>query len=94
MLADAEVVTVMAEALAAIGLPEFTIRISHRRVLECIGRAAGVPPELASRLYRAVDKLDKVGPDGVVREMAANGIAEPVARRVIDLTTRTGPPRR
>jgi histidyl-tRNA synthetase len=92
MLADAEVVTVMAEALAAIGLPEFTIRISHRRVLECIGRAAGVPPELASRLYRAVDKLDKVGPDGVVREMAANGIAEPVARRVIDLTTRTGPP--
>ena len=92
ILADVEVVAVMAEALAAIGLPEFTIRISDRRVLESIGRAVGVPAELASSLYRAVDKLDKVGPDGVVREMTVHDIPEPVARRVIDMTTRTGPP--
>ncbi|CAA9535911.1 MAG: Histidyl-tRNA synthetase [uncultured Thermomicrobiales bacterium] len=92
MLADAEVVAVMAEALAAVGLPEFTIRISHRRLLECIGLAAGVPAERASSLYRAVDKLDKIGRDGVVREMVAYEIPEASARRVLDLVAATGAP--
>ncbi len=90
MLADAEVVTVMAEALAAVGLPEFTIRISHRRLLESIGLAAGVAAERATSLYRAVDKLDKIGPDGVVREMVAYDIPESAARRVLELVTATG----
>ncbi len=92
MLADAEVVAIMAEALTAVGLPEFTIRISHRRLLESIGRAAGVPAERATSLYRAVDKLDKIGPEGVVREMVAYDIPEAAARRVLELATTTGAP--
>jgi len=92
MLADAEVVSIMAEALAAVGLPEFTIRISHRRLLEGVGRAAGVPADLATSLYRAVDKLDKIGPEGVVGEMVAYGIPEAAARRVLELSGATGAP--
>src|SRR3712207_140466 len=68
-LADAEVIAVMAEALAAVGLPNFTIRISHRKLLEGIGRAAGVPEEAATTLYRSIDKLDKIGPGRVRQEM-------------------------
>src|SRR3712207_2312987 len=71
MLADAEIVAIMAEALAAVGLPNYTIHVSHRKLLESLGRAAGVADEQAAGLYRAIDKLDKIGPVGVAREMAA-----------------------
>src|SRR3712207_5022407 len=53
-LADAEVIAIMAEALQGVGIPGFTIRISHRRLLESLGLAAGVPAEQATVLYRAI----------------------------------------
>jgi histidyl-tRNA synthetase len=91
-LADAEVIAIMAEALEEIGIPEFTIRISHRRLLESLGRAAGVGDEQATVLYRAIDKLDKIGPDGVARELADAGVAWDHASRVLDLVTKQGEP--
>ena len=93
MLADAEVVTIMAEALTAVGLPNFTIRISHRKLLASLGQAAGVPDDAAGTLYRVVDKLDKIGPEGVARELVASGLSEDVAQRVLDSVTATGAPR-
>jgi histidyl-tRNA synthetase len=91
-LADAEVIAIMAEALEAIGIPEFTIRISHRRLLESLGRAAGVGEEQATALYRAIDKLDKIGRDGVVRELTEAGLSAEQALRVLDLVTMQGEP--
>jgi histidyl-tRNA synthetase len=91
-IADAEVITIMAEALEAIGVPEFVIKISHRRLLESIGLAAGVAPEQATALYRAIDKLDKIGRDGVTRELAEAGLTSEQGERVLDLVTRTGRP--
>lgn len=90
MLADAEVIAVLAESLATVGLPNVSIAISHRRLLECVGRAAGVPEALAGGLYRAIDKLDKIGPDGVAREMAAAGIEPSTAERVLALVIAPG----
>ena len=91
-IADAEVITIMAEALEAIGVPEFVIRISHRRLLESIGLAVGVPPEQATSLYRAIDKLDKIGHEGVAVELAEAGLSREQADRVLGLVTRTGSP--
>ena len=92
VLADAEVIAIMAEALEAVGLPEFVIRISHRRLLESLGRAAGIPEPQSTALYRAVDKLDKVGAEGVARELVEAGVTPEQARRVIALVTRRGEP--
>jgi histidyl-tRNA synthetase len=92
VLADAEVIAIMAEALRAIAIPEFTIRISHRRLLESLGRAAGVAPEQAGSLYRAIDKLDKIGPAGVERELAAAGLTAEQASEVLALVTMPGEP--
>lgn len=91
-IADAEVIAIMAEALEAIGVPEFVIRISHRRLLESIGLAAGVPAEQATALYRAIDKLDKIGREGVANELSDAGLNPAQAARVLDLVTRTGSP--
>jgi histidyl-tRNA synthetase len=91
-LADAEVIAIMAEALEAVGIPEFTIRISHRRLLESLGRAAGVSDAQAVALYRAIDKLDKIGREGVARELAEMGLAPEHAERLLDLVTKQGDP--
>lgn len=92
MVADAEVVTIMAEALTAVGLPKFTIHISHRRLLESIGLAAGVPESQAGTIYRAVDKLAKIGREGVRRELTDGGIEGEAADRVLTSVTMDGSP--
>lgn len=91
-LADAEVIAIMAEALSAIGLPEFVIRISHRRLLQGIGAAAGVPEAQAVSLYRAIDKIDKIGAEGVMKELAASGISEEQSTRILELVGLYGEP--
>jgi histidyl-tRNA synthetase len=92
MVADAEVVAILAEALTAVGLPNFTIRISHRRLLESVALGSGVPAAQAATIYRAVDKLDKIGRSGVRRELRDAEIEETAAERVLDTVTATGTP--
>jgi histidyl-tRNA synthetase len=91
-LADAEVIAIMAEVLEALGLPEFTIRISHRRLLERLGRAAGVPDAQAAALYRSIDKLDKIGSEGVAKELREAGISDAQAQEILALVTMRGDP--
>lgn len=74
MVADAEIISVLVDALTAVGLDHSVVHISHRRLLERIAVAAGVPDEQAAVVYRSVDKLDKIGADGVKTEMIENGI--------------------
>ena len=67
--ADAEGCAMLAEALEAAGLArgDYVIRINDRKVLDGVLEAAGVPEDEAVRatVLRAVDKLDRLGPEGV-----------------------------
>ncbi len=74
MLADAEIVTLIDEVLTRLGFQEFTIAINNRKVLDGIGEYAGVPESLQAGLYRSIDKLDKIGLDGVRQELLMVGI--------------------
>lgn len=90
MIADAEAISIAAEALAAVGLSNFVIHISHRRLLEAIALSAGVPSELAGSVFRSIDKLDKIGANGVRSELLAAGIEEAAAGRLLDAVVETG----
>ena len=92
MIADAEAVSIAAEAMTAVGLPNFVIQISHRRLLEGIAVTSGVAPDLAGTVYRSVDKLAKIGANGVLKELTAGGVSEDAARAVIDRVTQEGSP--
>jgi len=61
MLANAEVVAIAYEVLVTLGFTEFTVNINNRKLLDGIGKYAGVPESLQSGLYRSIDKLDKIG---------------------------------
>ena len=92
MLADAEVVAVMAESLAALGLPKATIRVSHRVLLSALGRSVGVADHQADSIYRSVDKLDKIGRAGVAQELATLGVLPEVAAQLLHLVHETSEP--
>lgn len=90
MTADAEIISVLTDGLAAVGLDNSTVQISHRRILERIAVASGVPELQAATVYRSVDKLDKIGADGVRTEMIEGGIESAAADRVLDTISLTG----
>ncbi len=90
-LADAEAIAVMAEALAAIGLPQATIKINHRKILTALALLSGVDAARAGGVYRAIDRLDKVGADGVSRELIGLGVEPRSAAEILALVTKTGP---
>jgi len=66
--ADAEIIAMAAEGLGAAGLPPsaFIIKINNRKLLNGLLATAGVTSEAQKLVVlRAVDKLDRLGPDGV-----------------------------
>jgi histidyl-tRNA synthetase len=89
MTADAEAISIAAEALTAVGLPNYAIHISHRRLLEGIALSAGVQPDAAGTVYRAVDKLAKIGTTGVHVELIDAGIDGDAATKLLDAVTAT-----
>jgi len=68
VLADAEILMAMDEALRALGL-EFRIRYSSRKLLNTILRWAGVPSERGMDTMRVLDKFDKIGLADLLREL-------------------------
>lgn len=85
MLADAEVLAILGEAMQRLGFTGYRVLINNRKLLSGIARSAGVAPEQAGTIFRAIDKLDKIGREGVRAEMVRNGIDEAVAERALDL---------
>ncbi len=73
VLAEAELIEATSEALAAIGLTGTTIRLSDRRFLAALAADSGVPPEEYDAFFITLDKLDKIGWDGVQAELAELG---------------------
>jgi len=69
--ADAEMCMMMADVMEALGIPrgQYVIRVNNRKVLDGVLEAIGLGgPENAGRrltVLRAIDKLDKLGPEGV-----------------------------
>jgi histidyl-tRNA synthetase len=60
MIPDAEVLKIATDVFDSLGWESYTIKINHRKVLDGIFKAAGVPEDLIRPISSAVDKLDKV----------------------------------
>jgi len=71
---EAELCAAVSDALIELGFSDFVIRINHRQLLTALLGAAGVPADKHGDALVAIDKLDKIGADGVTREFAQRGI--------------------
>ncbi|MBC7224122.1 MAG: histidine--tRNA ligase family protein, partial [Anaerolineae bacterium] len=93
MRADAEVIHLIYEVLHRLGFRAFTIHINHRKLITGLGQFAGVPQALLGGLYRAVDKWDRIGPEGVRDELLRAQVPPEAAERLLALLLGTqGPP--
>jgi histidyl-tRNA synthetase len=84
VLAEAELIEATSEALAAVGLSGVTVRVCDRRFLSALASFAGVPASSESGFFITLDKLDKVGWDGVRAELTSNGLADEVISKAIE----------
>ncbi len=86
LLADAATIVAVTDALAALELTGFRVQLNARSALAGLIEAYGVPAALESTALVALDKLDKVGVDGVAAELTQRSVPAPaVAALVADL---------
>jgi len=92
MVADAEVIAVIYEVLNELGFKDFLIRINNRKLLNAVMRRVGVSGSLVKEALRAIDKLDKIGVEGVKEELMRRGIDRPVIPKIIKVISIKGSP--
>jgi len=71
---EAELCSAVSDALVELGFTDFVIRLNHRQLLASILLACGVPAALQGTALVTVDKLDKVGAEGVKAELLQRGV--------------------
>ena len=81
---ELELILTTVKALKAIGLSDFTVKINDRRLLTNVLTKLGFDRDLDS-VCISFDKMDKIGLDGVAKELASNGFAEESIERYMGL---------
>ncbi len=83
LVAEAEVCTAVARALKALGFAEFEVSLNHRELLRSLIQGAGIPLNLETTALVALDKLDKIGVEGVASELAERGVPSQAASTLL-----------
>jgi len=73
-LVEADMLSAVSEVLQRLGFNDFTIQLNHRELLTALLNAAGIDSALHPTALVAVDKLDKIGRDGVREDMVSRGV--------------------
>lgn len=75
-LAEIELITATASTLGKLGFKGFKVRINERRILKAMAAYSGFGEADYDTVFIILDKLDKIGLDGVAQELSKNGYAE------------------
>jgi histidyl-tRNA synthetase len=84
-LCELDLVQVFYEALTGLNVPDFTIHVNDRRILNAVAKSLGVKSDKMTDFTVAIDKYDKVGLDGVVLELQNRGFESVVGEGVCKL---------
>ncbi|HYE85514.1 MAG TPA: histidine--tRNA ligase [Vicinamibacterales bacterium] len=84
MTIEVELLSAAADVFVALGFNDFQIVVNHRKLLNAVLAHAGVPPELHGPVLVIMDKADKIGIDGVRRELADKGVIDSVASVLLE----------
>lgn len=85
LTAEAEVCGAVADALHALGFADFTLQVNHRGLLRALISTCGIDLSQESTTLVALDKLDKIGREGVLAELRNRGIADASAARLLEI---------
>lgn len=82
---EIELIDTTAKALLAVGIENFKVRINDRRILKSLISSAGFAAEDADSVCITLDKLDKIGADGVKEELLSKGFASDMIERFVSI---------
>ncbi|WP_353092529.1 histidine--tRNA ligase [Tissierella praeacuta] len=85
---DAEIPSVIYSTFKELGFEEFTIKINNRKILN--GFFQNIDIEDPASVLRAVDKLDKIGIEGVEKELGELGISTDIVDKIKDFISIKG----
>lgn len=85
MSADAEIVSLIYSTLTNLGVSDFVIKVNNRKVLNGLAEYIGFDASLTKDVLRVIDKLEKIGWDGCVKEL--NEVFKPTTAQLDRLRT-------
>lgn len=74
LLNEVELIQIFDEVLTKLGLPGFSIQLNNRKILSGIAEVCGEAARIVDMTV-AIDKLDKIGEDGVIAELEQKGFS-------------------
>lgn len=76
MIVEAELISAICEVLERLGFDNFSVLLNHREILRGVLEVCGVEENKQTDALVALDKLDKIGKDGVIKELQERGFSE------------------
>lgn len=89
LLYEIEFIQIFDEVLSELKIPDFSIKINNRKILSGIAEVCGESDKIIS-ITVAIDKLDKIGIDGVVKELREKGVSDSAIERISPLFNFSG----
>ena len=86
-LAEIELILATTTTISRLGFNNFQIRINDRRILKAMAAYAGFAEENYDSVFITLDKMDKIGIEGVKEELVADGYDEAVCDKYLTLFT-------
>ena len=84
-LAEIELITATTTTIGRLGFKNFEIRINERRILKAMAAYSGFAEEDYDNVFITLDKMDKIGVEGVAEELAKDGYAQESIDKYLDL---------
>lgn len=89
LLCELELIQIFDLVLNRLSLPGFTIKLNNRKILSGIAEVCAERENLVD-LVTAIDKLDKIGEEGVIQELIAKGISNTAIQKISPLFSFSG----
>lgn len=85
MLADAEFILMGLQIMKKLGFTDFVARVNNRKFIDGLVQYAGATSEQFYAICIAIDKLEKIGLDGVIKEMESRKVSSEVIQKIIGI---------
>lgn len=83
VVVEAELISAVNEILGRLGFKDFTIRLNHREILRDVLYVSQIAEANQTEALVAIDKIDKIGWAGVLKEFEEHGISEKSGETVL-----------
>jgi histidyl-tRNA synthetase len=88
LVAEAEICAAASDVLIELGFEHFMIHLNHRQLLTSMLETLGIPNAQQATALASLDKLDKIGPEGVRKEFVQKELSEIACSELLDLFSR------